>query len=103
MLQKFKENKLYANWANNEFASLKINFLGFWSREWVRPDLRKIKSIKEWQSLVLAKGARSFLGLANFNRKFINYFFTLTRSLTNLLKKEGLFEWKDEQQKAFDS
>jgi hypothetical protein len=69
----------------------------------VTPDLRKIKSIKEWQSSVLAKGARSFLGLANFYRKFINDFFTLTRSLTNLLKKEGLFEWKDEQQKAFDS
>jgi hypothetical protein len=40
---------------------------------------------------------KSFLGLVNFYKKFIKYFFTLTRPLIDLLKKEGSFEWKGEQ------
>jgi len=49
-----------------------------------------------------AKGVRSFLRLANFYKKFIKDFSTLAKLLTNLLKKEGSFEWKHEQQKTFD-
>ncbi len=49
-----------------------------------------------------AKGVRSFLGLANFYRKFIKDFLSLAKPLTDLLKKEGLFEWKGKQQKMFD-
>jgi hypothetical protein len=62
----------------------------------VRPNTKKIELIKEWQSLVLAKGVKSFLGLADFYKKFIKDFFALVRSLINLMKKEGSFEWKDE-------
>jgi hypothetical protein len=49
-----------------------------------------------------AKGVRSFLRLANFYKKFIKDFSTLAKLFTNLLKKEGSFEWKHEQQKTFD-
>ncbi len=80
-----------------------MDFLGhvlFW--EGVKPNLKKIESIKEWQSPDLAKGVRSFLGLANFYKKFIKDFFALAKPFTDLLKKKGLFKWKDEQQSAFD-
>ncbi len=65
-------------------------------------DPRKIESIMEWQSLVLTKGLRSFLGLANFYMKFTRDFFALAKPFTDLLKKNGSFKWKDEQQNAFD-
>jgi len=53
VLQKFKENKLYANQAKSEFASLEMDFLGHvLFREGVRPNPRKIESIKEWKSLI---------------------------------------------------
>jgi hypothetical protein len=45
--------------------------------------------IKKWQSLVLAKMVRSFLGLVNL---FIKDLSTLTRPFIDLLKKEGSFE-----------
>ncbi len=51
-------------------------------------DPRKIESIKEWQNLVLAKGDRSFLGLANFYMKFIKDFFAVEKLFINLLKKK---------------
>jgi hypothetical protein len=68
----------------------------------VRPNPKKMESIKEWQNLMLAKGVRSFLGLANFYRKFIKNFLSLAKPLTDLSKKEGSFEWKGEQQKLFN-
>jgi hypothetical protein len=68
----------------------------------VKPNPKKMESIKEWQNLMSAKGVRSFLGLANFYRKFIKNFSSLAKPLTDLLKKEGLFEWKGEQQKLFN-
>jgi hypothetical protein len=63
---------------------------------------KKFESIKEWQSRVLAKGIKSFLGLTNSYKSFIKNFFTLAKPPTDLLKKKGLFEWEDEQQSFFD-
>jgi hypothetical protein len=73
-----------------------MDFLGHvLPREGVRPDPRKIESIKEWQSLALASGVRSFLGLANVYIKFIKDFFALAKPLTNLLKKESELNYVD--------
>jgi hypothetical protein len=80
-----------------------MDFLGHvLSYEGVRPDPRKIESIKEWQNLSLAKGVKSFLRLAYFYKKFIKDFFALAKPFNNLLKKEVSFEWRDKQQSAFD-
>jgi hypothetical protein len=68
----------------------------------VKPDPRKIESIKEWQSLISTKRVTLFLGLANFYTKFIHDFYALAKLFTNLLKKKKSFEWKDEQQNVFD-
>jgi hypothetical protein len=63
VLQKFKANKLYiVNKKKCEFSNLKMNFLGHvLSQKGVRPNPKKIKLIKEWQSLISAKGVKSFL------------------------------------------
>jgi hypothetical protein len=80
-----------------------MDFLGHvLSQEGVRPNPKKIQSIMKWGRSMLAKGVRSFLGLANFYKKFIKDFSTLAKLLIDLLKKEGSFEWKREQQKTFD-
>ncbi len=102
MLQKFKKKKLYTNRAKNKFVNSKMNLGHVLFREGVKPNPKKIESIKEWQSLVSTKGVKSFLGLANFYRKFKKDFPTLTKPLIDLLKKKGSFKWKGEQLKAFD-
>ncbi len=59
VLYKLNKNKLYANRAKSEFTSSEMDFLGHvLFRKGVRPNPRKIKSIKEWESLILAKGVR---------------------------------------------
>jgi hypothetical protein len=83
--------------------SPKLEFLGHvLSQEGVRPDPKKMESIKEWQNLMPAKGVKSFLGLANFYKKFIKDFLSLAKPLIDFLKKEGSFEWKGKQQKLFN-
>lgn len=78
VLQKFQENKLYSNQAKGEFTSSKMNFLGhLLSQEGMRPNPKKLESIKECQSLISTKGVKSFLGLANFYKKFIKDFSAL--------------------------
>jgi hypothetical protein len=64
------------------------------SQEGVKPNPKKIESIKEWQNLSLVKRVKSFLGLANFYRKFIKDFLALAKLLIDLLKKEKSFGWK---------
>jgi len=68
----------------------------------VKLDPKMLEDIKDWKRSITIKGIRSFLGLANFYMKFIKGFFQLTKPLLNLLKKKFSFEWKEEQQKAFE-
>ncbi len=95
VLQKLKENTLYVNKTKSEFAQ--IDFLGHvLSLKNIRLDLKKVMAIKEWENLVTAKGVWSFWGMKNLYRKFIVGFLALAKPLTNLLKKELLFEWQEE-------
>jgi len=56
----------------------------------VKPILRKIESIKEWQNLVLTKGVRSFLRLADFYTKFIKDFFCIGKIAHQLLEEKKI-------------
>jgi len=58
--------------------------------------------MRNWKRLITTKGIRSLLGLANFYWKFIKGFSQMAKRLSNILKKKLFFEWKEEQQKAFE-
>ena len=47
-------------------------------------DLAKVAAIREWEALKTVKGVRSFLGFANFYRRFIKNFAQLAAPLTRL-------------------
>jgi len=63
----------------------------------------KIMTIKEWKEPMNVKGIQSFLGSANFYRRFIQDYSRITTPLTRLTRKEVSWEWGDEQQAAFDT
>ena len=45
---------------------------------------------------------QGFLGLANFNRRFIPHYAELTKSLTEILSDKVRYAWTDSQQQAFE-
>jgi hypothetical protein len=103
VLEKLRQHKLYANAEKSEFALRELEFLGHvLSGEGIRPDPKKIQAIREWEVPRTQKGVRSFLGLANYYRKFIKNFHKVASPLSNLLGKEGqVLKWDEDYDKAF--
>lgn len=50
-------------------------------------DTEKVKAIREWQAPTTVKGVRSFLGFANFYRRFIRPFGRIVQPLVDLSRK----------------
>ena len=63
----------------------------------------KIKAILELKVPSSVKEIQMFLGFCNFYRKFIDAYAKTTQSISSLLKKDIPFEWKKEQQDAFEA
>jgi len=87
-----------------EFHTTEIEDLGYViSPQGLRMDEEKITTIKEWKEPTNVKGIQSFLGFANFYRRFIQDYSRITSSLTCLTRKEVSREWGDKQQTAFNT
>lgn len=73
------------------------------SKDGIKPDERKVKSVIEFPVPTTVKNIKSFLGLSGYYRKFINSYSAIAKPLTNLLKRDIKFTWSDECQKSFDT
>jgi len=67
----------------------------------VKMEQEKIKVVKEWKTPTRVKDVKSFLGFANFYRRFIHNFSHTARPL-NKLKGKKEWKWEEEHQKAFE-
>jgi len=72
------------------------------SEQGVSVDPRKIDTIRDWPAPTNVSEIRSFLGLANYYRKFVPNFSAIASPLTALLHKDTPYQWESDQQKAFD-
>ncbi len=98
-----RENSLYVKREKCAFAQREVPFLGhIIGRGRVRMDPSKIAAILEWEPPTKVTDLRSFLGLANYYRRFIQGYSSITVPLTDLLKKGRAWEWTDRCQAAFN-
>ena len=67
----------------------------------VKMEQEKIKAVKEWKTPTKVKYVESFLGFANFYRRFIQTFSYIAK-LLNELKGKKEWVWNKDHQKAFD-
>ena len=104
VLARLRQHSLYANLAKCQFATQEVEFLGFRvGTTGVSADLSRVETIKNWPVPISVKELQSFLGFANFYRRFIGGYAKVTVPLTDLLKEGQSFEWTDAAQSAFDS
>lgn len=68
----------------------------------VSPDPKKIECIKNYPRPKNPKDIKSFLGLLNYYRRFVDNFAKIAKPLTALLKKNVNFKWNDRCEDAFD-
>ena len=87
-----------------EFSQQEIKILGHLvSKNQVRMDPKKVQAIVDWQSPRHVKDLSSFLGLANYYRKFIAGYSKKAVSLTDLLKKDAKWVWSKQCEEAFQN
>ena len=80
-------------------------YLGFIvdAEEGLSMDPVKIEAIRNWQALKNNKGVLSFLGFANFYRRFIKNYSQLTAPLYYLARKDTPFIWDNKVNEAFET
>ena len=87
------------------FAMTNIKYLGYViDSAGIHVDPEKVQILKEWPIPQNIHELRSFLGLANFYRRFILGFSHIAWPLNQLTKGNGkiVFKWTPTQQQAFE-
>ncbi|XP_034674441.1 uncharacterized protein LOC117905666 [Vitis riparia] len=91
---RLRETRFYVKPEKCEFAQEKITFLGHKiSAGLIRMDKGKVQAIMEWSVPTKVTKLRSFLGLANYYRRFIKGYSNRVSPLTDLLKKDNSWDW----------
>ena len=104
VFQRLREHKLYAKPKKCEFAREQITFLGHKISEGqILMDERKVQAVIDWQAPTKVTDLRSFLGLANYYKRFIKGYSKIISPLTDFLKKDRAWDWDIECRMAFES
>jgi hypothetical protein len=71
------------------------------SQEGISIDPSKVQEVMDWKPPKSIHQIRGFLGLAGYYRRFIPDFSRIAKPMTELLKKEVKFMWREACEKAF--
>ncbi|XP_071927614.1 uncharacterized protein [Coffea arabica] len=96
-----RRHELQVKMSKCAFAQQQIDYLGhIINAEGVQADPQKTVAIKNWPIPQTIKELRGFLGLTGYYRRFIQGYGKITKSLTDLVKKNQ-FQWHDRATQAF--
>ncbi|GBG74428.1 hypothetical protein CBR_g18840 [Chara braunii] len=94
VLEKLREASFKINAKKCEWAKTQVLYLGHvLDGDGIKPEDSKIAAIRDWSTPRTLTELRSFLGLANYYRKFVRNFSTIAAPLRRLLKKEAIWQW----------
>jgi RNase H-like domain found in reverse transcriptase/Reverse transcriptase (RNA-dependent DNA polymerase)/Integrase zinc binding domain/Chromo (CHRromatin Organisation MOdifier) domain len=102
VMERLREHKLYLRHDKCEFEKTRIEYLGvIISHNHVEMDPVKIAGVAEWPAPRSKKEVQSFIGFANFYRRFIQDFSHHARALFDLTRKDAPFTWGVREEDAF--
>jgi hypothetical protein len=103
VLQKLRDNQLYAKFLKHDLWLKEVAFLGhIITNGEIKVDSSKISEILNWKQPTYVSKIRSFLGLAGYYRRFVEGFSKIVKPLTSLLETSKEFKWDEACQKCFE-
>ena len=105
VLHTLRQHKLYANLEKWSFSMDRVHYLSYIiDQHGVHVDPTKIQVICNWPTSTTLTELHSFLGLANFYRRFVLRFSHITWALSQVTRGGGKekFVWALSQQQEFD-
>jgi hypothetical protein len=104
VLTRLREQQLYAKLSKCAFMQREVEFLGHRiGADGLRVAPDKVSAVQKWPRPQNVRDVRSFLGLANFYRRFVRHYSRIALPLTELTKDKTVWQWGTEQQQAFDT
>ena len=104
VLTRLRDQDLYVKSSKCAFMQREVSFLGHRiGADGLRVAPDKIGAVRQWPQPSSVTEVRSFLGLANFYRRFVRDYSRIALPLTELTKDTVKWQWGAEQQKAFDA
>ena len=109
VLQRLKDNQLYARLSKCTFFTNSIEYLGhIVDGDGLRPNPQLVQALMDFPQPRTLKELQSFLGLANYYRKFIANFSKIALPLTDATRNNAQgnlrpIEWTESMQTAFDA
>ncbi|MBW0594173.1 hypothetical protein O181_133888 [Austropuccinia psidii MF-1] len=102
VLSRLRANNLFAKVSKCLFHVSSVEYLGYVvSSEGLKMDQAKVQKILNWPPPRNLKALQSFLGFANFYRRFIKNYSKKISSLTSFLKKDSRFPLNEEALRQF--
>jgi hypothetical protein len=94
VLRKLRDHKLYAKLSKCEFWLKQVAFLGHViSKGGISVHPSKVQDVLSWKVTTSVGDIWSFLELARYYQRFIDGFSKISKPMTELLKKDKMFEW----------
>ncbi|GBG91629.1 hypothetical protein CBR_g52663 [Chara braunii] len=94
VLEKLREVNFKINAKKCDWAKTRVLYLGHvLDGDGVKPEDSKIAAIRDWPTPRTLTELCSFMGLANYYRKFVRNFSTIAAPLRTLLRKETIWKW----------
>jgi hypothetical protein len=104
VLRRLRAHGLFAKADKCEFSKTSVEYLGYiLSPDGLSMDKNKVQTILDWPEPRKIKDVQSFLGFANFYRRFIRNYSDLTVPLTRLTRKNIPWNFDTKARDAFES